>query len=248
MSVPDLPLVEIRGLCKSYGLRRALDAIDLDVAPGAVTAIVGPNAAGKTTLNKVLLGLVHPDRGTIRFDGEDTIGRIAHRNRIGYMPQAARFPDNFSARDVLTLLGDLRGTSRPRDETLIHALELEAFMDTPTRVLSGGQRQRLNAAAAFLFTPDLLLLDEPTAGLDPIASGIVKDRIRQIRQDGRAVVITSHLLSELEEVADTVVFLLDGRLRWTGPLATLLHTTGAPNLERAIAHVMRGDAMSAEVD
>ena len=232
------PLVEVRGLTKSYGKRRVLDGIDLEIARGAVTAIIGPNGAGKTTLNKALLGLVHPDGGTIRFDGVDTAGQTEHRGRIGYMPQAARFPENYSARDVLALLSALRGAECPKDESLVTQLALASILDQQVRELSGGQRQRLNAAAAFLFIPDLLLLDEPTAGLDPIASGLLKDRIRQVRDEGRAVIITSHILSELEELADTIVFLHEGRVRWAGALDCLLSSTNATTLERAIAALM----------
>jgi Cu-processing system ATP-binding protein len=233
------PLVALRGLTKRYGTRTVLRGIDLDLPRGVVTAIIGPNGAGKSTLNKALLGLVRPDAGTIRFDGVDTAGQIAHRARIGYMPQTPRFPESFTAGDVLTLLEDLRGEG-PRDRALIDALELGPMLTQPTRALSGGQRQRLNAAAAFLFVPDLLLLDEPTAGLDPIASGVLKDKIRAVRKEGRAVVITSHILSELEELADRVVFLHEGQVRWSGPLAELLAGTDARTLERAIAQLMRG--------
>ena len=237
-------LVEVRGLTKSYGKRRVLDGIDLDIARGAVTAIIGPNGAGKTTLNKALLGLVHPDGGTIRFDGVDTAGQTEYRGRIGYMPQAARYPENFSARDVLTLLSELRGADCLKDESLVSQLALSPMIDQAVRELSGGQRQRLNAAAAFLFVPDLLLLDEPTAGLDPIASGILKDRIRQVRDEGRAVIITSHILSELEELADTIVFLHEGRVRWVGALEDLLSSTNAATLERAIATLMLSESAS----
>jgi Cu-processing system ATP-binding protein len=233
-----LPLVEIRGLVKRFGARSVLQGIDLDLHRGAVTAVIGPNGAGKTTLNKSLLGLVRPDAGVVRFDGVDTTGRIAHRARIGYMPQTPRYPESFSAGDVLQLLGDLRGTAA-RDESLIRDFDLARFLAQPARALSGGQRQRLNAASAFLFAPDLLLLDEPTAGLDPIASGVLKDKIREVRDRGCAVVITSHILSELQELADTIVFLHEGRLHWTGALATLMQETGATMLERAIARLMQ---------
>ena len=233
------PLVEIRALVKSFGRRRVLDGINLDIARGAVTAIIGPNGAGKTTLNKVLLGLVHADSGSMSFDGVDVAGEIAHRARIGYMPQAARFPERYTGQDVLNLLCDLRGETTPRDRSLIRDLGVEAFLAQPVRTLSGGQRQRLNAAAAFLFSPELLLLDEPTAGLDPVASGILKEKIRAVRDEGRAVIITSHILSELQEISDTVVFLHEGRVRWAGPLADLLNVTHAGSLERAIAHLMQ---------
>ncbi len=244
VSVPGRahPLVELRAVTKSYGIHRVLQGVDLAIARGAVTAVIGPNGAGKTTLNKILLGLVRPDGGTLHFDGVDMQQGIRHRERFGYMPQAARFPENFSARDVLAVLGDLRGAGRPRDDSLLDAFALSAFMDQPIRSLSGGQRQRLNAVAAFLFTPDLLLLDEPTAGLDPVASGLLKDKICERRDAGCAVLITSHVLSELEEFADVIVFLHEGRVRWAGALADLLDRTEASTLERAIAELMRREA------
>lgn len=232
-------LVAMRGICKRFGAREVLRNVDLDISRGAVTAIIGPNGAGKTTLNKALLGLVRVDAGTVHFDGVDTAGRIEHRARIGYMPQTPRYPDAFTAGDVLQLLRDFRGDTVTLDEELLEAFALAPLLDRPARTLSGGQRQRLNAAAAFLFTPELLLLDEPTAGLDPIAAGILKDKIRSARADGRAIVITSHILSELQELADRVVFLHEGTLHWSGSLDGLFAHTGASSLERAIADLMR---------
>jgi Cu-processing system ATP-binding protein len=236
------PLVALRGLEKRFADHPVLRGIDLDLPRGAVTAIIGPNGAGKTTLNKAILGLVRLDAGTVHVDGVDTAGRIDHRARIGYMPQTPRYPDSFAAGDVLRLLRDLREDVAPLDEELIAAFELAPLLDVPARALSGGQRQRLNAAAAFLFTPELLLLDEPTAGLDPVASGVLKDKIRAVRSEGRAVVITSHILSELQELADLVVYLHEGRVHWSGPLDGLMAETGAPTLERAIAQLMRKSA------
>ncbi|MCA0377780.1 MAG: ABC transporter ATP-binding protein [Gemmatimonadetes bacterium] len=239
MTSTTAPLVRVRGLTKRYGTRTVLQGLDLDIPRGAVTAVIGPNGAGKTTLNKALLGLVRADGGTVHFDGTDTAGAIAYRARIGYMPQTPRYPDAFSAGDVLHLLRDFRGADTDTDDTLIDAFALGPLLSRPARALSGGQRQRLNAAAAFLFRPDLLLLDEPTAGLDPIASGILKDAIARVRGEGRAVVITSHILSELQELADRVVFLHEGRIHWSGPLDDLLTMCGTKSLERAIAQLMR---------
>lgn len=235
----SVPLVSVKDLRKHYAGRTVLQDVSIDIHRGAVTAVIGPNGAGKTTLNKSILGLVRPDSGSILFDGEDTVGRIDHRARIGYMPQLARYPETFTGRDVLGLLADLRGDRVVRDTALVDAFELERFLDQPARALSGGQRQRINAAAAFLFAPDLLLLDEPTAGLDPVASGVLKRAIRGAREAGRAVVITSHILSELQELADTIVFLHDGRVAWHGAVSSLLADTGKPSLEEAIAHLMQ---------
>jgi Cu-processing system ATP-binding protein len=236
-------MITISGLEKRYGAQHVLRGVNVEVRRGSVTAVVGPNGAGKTTLIKAILGLVRPDAGAIRVDdllvGED----CSYRARIGYMPQIARYPHNLTARELLTMLTDLRkaapnaGPMR-RDESLVEQLALTEHLDKPLRALSGGTRQKVNAAAAFLFAPDLLILDEPTAGLDPAAREVLKDRIRAERAAGRTVIVTSHFMSELEELATDVVFLLDGTVRYAGPLDELLRRTRKANLGRAISHLM----------
>ena len=293
------PVVEARGIVKSYGRLRVLQGLDLTVQRAQVTAIIGPNASGKTTFNKILLGLVRPDGGEITIDGARINGSSAYRANIGYMPQAARFPENLCADDVFRMLADIRGvradsaggstsgpangltsgpantlTSGPasgltsglvhglttgpasgltsvfagragsrrsseRDEELIETLSLGPVLKTPIRLLSGGMRQRVNAALAFLFRPSLLLLDEPTAGLDPISSSTLKDKILRERAAGRTFILTSHVLSELEELADRITFLLDGVAHFSGTQDELKHQTNQPTLERAIAQLMR---------
>jgi len=219
-----------------------LQGLDLDVERGQVTAIIGPNASGKTTFNKILLGLVQADGGEVSIDGKRLDGGSAYRAHIGYMPQAARFPENLTAYDVFRMLADLRGAAAGRDEQLVDEFALGPVLKTPIRILSGGMRQRVNAALAFLFRPDLLLLDEPTAGLDPISSGTLKDKIRQEREAGRTFILTSHVLSELEELSDRIAFLLDGRVRFSGTQDELKSLTGESTLERAIANLMRQGA------
>ncbi|MEP7344928.1 MAG: ABC transporter ATP-binding protein [Gemmatimonadaceae bacterium] len=233
-------MIEVRGVAKSYGPLKVLLGVDLDIAPAQITAIVGPNASGKTTINKIVLGLVRPDAGTVRFDGVVVNATSAYRRRIGYMPQAARFPENLCAHDVLAMLTDLRGSGASRDEELLQLFELQAIMRAPLRTLSGGMRQRVNAAIAFLFAPDLLILDEPTAGLDPISSSTLKDKMLRDRANGRTFIITSHVMSELQELSDRIVFLLDGHIRFSGSQQALKEMTGEATLERAIASLMQG--------
>jgi len=237
-------MIEARGVTKSYGPLSVLQGVDLDITPGLVTAIVGPNASGKTTFNKIVLGLVRPDAGTVRFDGTVVNGTSTYRRRIGYMPQAARYPENLCAHDVLSMLTDLRGPAVTRDEELIELFQLDAVMRAPIRTLSGGMRQRVNAALAFLFTPELLILDEPTAGLDPISSSTLKDKILRERANGRTFIITSHIMSELQELSDQIIFLLDGRVRFSGSQRALKETTGEATLERAIANLMQGTPLA----
>jgi Cu-processing system ATP-binding protein len=232
-------MIVARGLSKRFGRLTVLSDVNLSVAPGQVTAIVGPNAAGKTTFNKIVLGLVRRDAGDVLFDGQPINGDASYRDRIGYMPQIARFPENLCGRDLIRMLTDLRGATHARDESLIDMLALGPVLETPLRVLSGGTRQRINAALAFLFQPEFLILDEPTAGLDPISSSLLKDKIRKERDAGRTFIVTSHVLSELEELADRVAFLLDGQIRFDGTKQELKQLTGQLTLERAIAHLMR---------
>jgi Cu-processing system ATP-binding protein len=236
-------MIDVIGLRKRFGALTVLDGLDLHVRPGRVTAVVGPNGSGKTTLIKSILGLVRPDAGELRLDGVRVDGACDHRARIGYMPQIARFPENLAATDVIAMLRALRGLpDAALDHELGESLAVGPHLDKPLRTLSGGTRQKVNAMIAFLFRPDLLILDEPTAGMDPVSSGVLKDRILRERSAGRTVVVTSHIMSELEELADDVAFLLDGRVRFSGSVDALLRETGQPRLERAIAQLMRAAA------
>jgi Cu-processing system ATP-binding protein len=238
-AAPAPPIVSARHLHKRFGRRTVLGGVSCDLGRGRVTAILGPNAAGKTTFIKILLGLVRADAGEVLVDGQPIGEEPGYRRSLGYMPQAARFPENLSGRRVLEMLRDLRG-SAPTDERLIDDFRLADELDKPVRTLSGGTRQKLNAVLAFLFRPSLLVLDEPTAGLDPIASGELKCRILERRAAGVSVILTSHVLGEIEELADDLVFLLEGRVAFQGPLGQLRSTTGEERLERALARLMTG--------
>jgi Cu-processing system ATP-binding protein len=232
-------MIAISQLSKQFGRAEVLRGVDLNIERGHVVGLVGPNGAGKTTLIKILLGLTHADAGQIRIDGQYSGGDdVSYRAQIGYMPQIARFPENLSASELFTMLRELRGTSTNLDDELVTKLGLASQLDKPLRVLSGGTRQKVNACLAFLFRPELLILDEPTAGLDPLSSAILKDKILAARAEGTTVIITSHIMSELEELCDDVAFLLDGVVRYIGPVRELTMTTRQVNLERAIAALM----------
>lgn len=236
-------MIGISGLRKRFGQLDVLQGVDATFATGRVTALVGPNAAGKTTLIKTILGLTRPDAGSISMAGTIVNGDVSYRRRIGYMPQIARFPGNLTGEELLSMLEKLRTDISKPDRTLIETFGLGAELGKQLRTLSGGTRQKLNAVAAFLFSPDVLILDEPTAGLDPRASSALKDRILADRAKGRTFIVTSHVMAELEEVADDVIFLADGQVRFSGSLDNLKKTTLQVNLERAIAELMtRGKA------
>ena len=234
-------MIEVVGLKKRFGAQQVLDGIDLVLSPGRVTAVVGPNAAGKSTLIKCILGLTRPDAGSITVAYKAIDDRGMYRADIGYMPQIARFPENITGRELLDMIAALREREASRED-LIDTLDLRPHLAKPLRTLSGGTRQKLNAVLAFLFSPSVLILDEPTAGLDPVSAGLLKDRLRLEADRGRTVVLTSHVLSEIEELADDVAFLADGRMRFSGAVHDLKVATRQFTLERAIAHVLTNGA------
>ena len=231
-------MIRTCALKKRFGANEVLRGIDVDLGRGRVTGIVGPNGAGKTTLIKILLGLTRADSGVISFDGVPVDRDPGYRARIGYMPQIARFPENLTARELFALVRSVRDVPRGGDESLVDRFGLPEQLDKPLRVLSGGTRQKVNAAMAFLFEPDLLVLDEPTAGLDPASSAMLKDKIRDERARGKSVIVTSHIMAELEEICDDIVFLLEGIVRFAGTVEELKGRTRQVNLERAVATMM----------
>ena len=234
--------VEIVGLRKRYGRSQVLAGLDAVIRRGRVTALVGPNAAGKSTLLKCILGLVRPDAGTIDIDGVQVTSDPAYRRAIGYMPQRAAFPDNLTGDEVIALLRRVRGPEAAIDFELIDRFGLGGELRKRIHTLSGGTRQKLNAVAAYLFRPSLVILDEPNAGLDPMANGLLKQKIADATRLGSTHLITSHVLSELEELADDVLFITDGRVRFSGSLDVLRESTGERRLERAVGSLMAGAA------
>jgi Cu-processing system ATP-binding protein len=238
-------VIRIEGIRKRFGALEVLKGVDLTIERGRVTAIVGPNGSGKTTLIKMLLGLVKPDAGRILWNDQVLNGDCHYRARVGYMPQIVRFPENLSGRELLAMIGDLRTGHRQEgglDVELVDAFGLDKDLDKPFRTLSGGTRQKVNAALAFRFRPELLILDEPTAGLDPVAARALKQKVRAERDGGRTVILTSHNMAELESLADDVAFLLEGGVRYRGTLTDLKRETAETDLEGAIARMMTGAA------
>lgn len=233
-------MITLDTIRKRFGPLDVLQDVSLAVRTGAVTALVGPNGSGKTTLIKIVLGLTRADHGALHVDGQPVDEAGAYRRAIGYMPQAAHFPVNLRVGDVLDLVKQLR-PGEEVDDDLARAYEMDAIREKFVGTLSGGTRQKVNAVVAFMFRPALLILDEPTAGLDPLSANVLKEKIRAVRREGRSVLITSHIMAELETLADDVAFLCDGRLRFAGPVADLLSHTGGRSLEDAIAGLMRSE-------
>jgi ABC-2 type transport system ATP-binding protein len=219
------PAISISGLDKSFGRTRALDGLDLTVSTGEVHGFLGPNGAGKTTTLRILLGLLRPDAGTARLlDGDPWRNAVALHRRLAYVPGDVTLWPNLSGGEVIDLLGRLRGgLDQKRRADLLERFDLD-----PTkkgRAYSKGNRQKVALIAALASDVELLLLDEPTAGLDPLMEAVFRECITEERQDGRTVLLSSHILAEVEALCDRVSIIRKGRTVETGTLAELRHLT-----------------------
>ena len=227
---------------KKFSRLQVLDNVSLNCNKGECISLIGPNGSGKTTLIKCMLGMVMPDSGFITFNGKNSLHDWTYRNQIGYMPQIGRYPDNMTIGSLLSMMKDIRNHKGQLDEELLTEFGLQAMMSKKMRTLSGGTRQKVSAVLAFLFNPEILILDEPTAGLDPVSTEILKAKIIREKSKGKLILITSHVLSELDDLVTQVVFLQDGKLVFHQSLQDLQAHTGELKLNKAIAKIMQQQA------
>ncbi|MEO7308229.1 MAG: ABC transporter ATP-binding protein [Ferruginibacter sp.] len=224
---------------KKFGRLKALDDISVTCAKGECIALIGPNGCGKTTLIKAVLGMVVSDSGFVTFNGKNIRHHWKYRENIGYMPQIGRYPENMTIGQVLDMMKDIRGSKHEtHDEELISQFGLKDILHKRMRTLSGGTRQKVSAALAFLFNPEVLILDEPTAGLDPVSSEILKAKIIAQKNKGKLVLITSHVLSELDDLVSQVIYMQEGKLCFHKNITSLREETGEEKLSKAIASIM----------
>ncbi len=224
---------------KQFGKLKALDNVSITCNKGECIALIGPNGSGKTTFIKCILGMVVCDSGFITFNGKNILHNWQYRANIGYMPQIGRYPDNMTIGQVLDMMKDIRNKKDEQlDEELIKQFGLDKLLDKRMRTLSGGTRQKVSASLAFLFNPEVLILDEPTAGLDPVSSEILKAKIIAEKAKGKLIMITSHVLSELDDLVTQVIFMQEGKLCFHKSISELRADTGEEKLSKAIASVM----------
>jgi len=236
-------MIVAKNITKTFGKLRALDNVSATFSKGECIALLGPNASGKTTLIKSLLGMIVPNSGSIHFNNELITDKWMYRNQIGYMPQIGRYPENMTVAHVINMMKDIRKDSnRKHDEDLVNSYGLKDIMYKRMRTLSGGTTQKVSASLAFLFSPDVLILDEPTAGLDPLASELLKKKIIKEKQNGKLILITSHVLSELDDLITEVLYMQEGKLLFHKKLSLLKEETGEEKLSKAIAKVISAQA------
>ena len=230
-------MVSIQNLHKRFGKNQVLKGVDLSINDGGIFAVLGPNGSGKTTLIKSLLGMVIPNKGNIKVLGENVKKNSNYRHQIDYLPQIANFPSNLKVKELIRMIKDLRGNTT-EDLRLIKLFKLEPFLDKKLGNLSGGTKQKVNLVLTFMFDCPLIILDEPTTGLDPISLIRLKDLIQAEKAKGKTILITSHIMSFVEEVSDEIVFLLEGQIYFKGSISALKTKTNQPNFEHAIASIL----------
>lgn len=232
-------MIRIKELTKTFGKFTALNNISLELNTGSVVSLLGPNGSGKTTLIKSILGLVIPQKGEIVINGQPIKNNWEYRSQIGYMPQIGRYPDNMTIAQVINMIKEVRADVKAYDEDLIQGLGINKVQDKTMRSLSGGTRQKVSACLAFLFSPDIFILDEPTAGLDPLSSELLKEKIIAEKRKGKLFLITSHVLSDLEGITSNVVYLQDGNIVFYKTIEEIQTVTGESRLNKAVAVLMQ---------
>lgn len=242
-------MIRIDNISKRFRRLQVLDSISATLEKGQVVSLIGPNGSGKTTLIKCILGMVRPDSGVITVQEQRIIGHPSYRKDIGYMPQIGRYPDNMKIGHLFSMLQNVRNVKKEdTDRELLEQFELEKIAGKPMRTLSGGTRQKVSAALAFFFNPTILILDEPTAGLDPLSAEILKQKILKEKKKGKLILITSHILSDLDELTTHIMYLQEGKLQFFKDIVTVQEETGEIRLGKAIARIMKGEKFNSGWD
>lgn len=231
-------MIEIKSISKRFGKLQVLNKVNLECFRGECIALIGPNGCGKTTLIKSILGMVLPDDGEILFKGKSINQDFVYRSEIGYMPQIGCYPDNMTIGQVIEMIKNIRQHKGSYDEMLYHQFILPEMLNKRMSTLSGGTRQKVSAVLAFLFNPDVLILDEPTAGLDPLAAETLKEKIIAEKQNGKLILITSHQLSELDDLISQIVFMNEGQVIFHKTVDALKDETGELRISKAITKIL----------
>lgn len=232
-------MIELINISKSFGKTQALRNVSLHLKSNHCVGLIGPNACGKTTIIKSILSMVVPDSGHIYVNGSDIKGNVMYKQAIGYMPQIGRYPENMTVSEVINMVRDIRNFNGVEDKQLYEAFGIDNFASKKMRTLSGGTTQKVSATLAFLFDPQILILDEPTAGLDPMSSEILRQKIISERSKGKLVMITSHLLSELDDMLTDVVFMQEAEVLFNKSADELYIETGEVRISRAISKLLK---------
>ncbi|MGZ2370105.1 ABC transporter ATP-binding protein [Ancylomarina sp. YFZ004] len=230
-------MIKIENLSKAYHKNQVLKDVNIKLDSNKIIAILGPNGSGKTTLIKSILGLVIPQEGDVIFNDQSIIGEWKYRKQISYLPQIARFPENLKVSELIALVKDIR-QQEAKDNELIQYFGLESELKKPLRNLSGGTRQKVNMVLAFMFDSPVIILDEPTVGLDPVAISRFKELLQREKAKGKLIIFTTHIMSLVQEISDEIIFLLEGDIYFQGSVQDLINQNGSTQLESAITNLI----------
>ncbi len=234
-------MIQVTNLNKRFKKNHVLRDLNLELNQPGITALLGPNGSGKTTLVKSILGLVITDTGQILYDSKETKGQFLYRHQISYLPQIARFPENLTGRELLQLMKSIR-PNPVKEEMLLNLFELHKELDKKMSEMSGGTKQKFNLVLCFMYDAPTIILDEPSTGLDPLALIALKAYLIEEKKKGKQILLITHILNLVEELADNVVFILDGKIYYQGGIKELIEKQQVQNLEIAIANILRTDA------
>ena len=232
-------MISVKNLDKYYGKHHVLKDVSLELHDGQCIAFLGPNGCGKTTLMKCILGLVTPTRGEVTIDGQPVADNPDCRRQIGFMPQKGSFPQNMTVAQTISSIKSVREGKEDVDMELYNAYAIDSFAEKPAYALSGGMEQKLSASLAFMFSPRILILDEPAASLDPLSAEVLREKIRQEKSQGKLIFITSHILSDLDDLATEVVLMEEGRVILHQPTGSLLEQTGSASIAKAVIEILK---------
>ncbi|UCD60368.1 MAG: ABC transporter ATP-binding protein [Flavobacteriaceae bacterium] len=229
-------MIQIENLYKKFGKNQVLSNLDLDIHGSGIFAVLGPNGSGKTTLIKCILGMVVPSSGEIEIQGSTIKKNWRYRQEINYLPQIANFPGNLKVKELIRMIKDLRQKDS-KEKDLIRLFDLDSFLDKKLSTLSGGTKQKVNIVLTFMFDSPLIILDEPTTGLDPGSLIKLKELLTQEKSKGKTILITTHIMQFVEEMSDEIVYLLEGNIFFKGNVEQLKTKTNQTDFEHAIAAI-----------
>ena len=233
-------MIEVQNLTKKFDRFTALENLNLSFTDGKSIALIGPNGCGKTTLIKCILGLNVIETGDILVDGKSVKDDYLYRREIGYMPQIGRYPENMTIGQTIKMIKDTRKISETQlDTELLESFELEKMFEKKMGNLSGGTTQKVSAVLAFMFDPKIIILDEPTAGLDPLSSEILKEKIIKEKNKGKLIIITSHLLSELDDMVSEIVFINEGKVIVQQSVTDLMTERKSEKISESIVSILK---------
>ena len=233
-------MIEFKDVHKKYGKLEVLKGGSFTIKDGGIFAILGPNGSGKTTSMKSFLGMVIPTKGDIFFNGKSIKNQWAYREQISYLPQIANFPSNLKVKELIAMIKNIKKLPCHEQE-LIELFGLQKHLNKSLGNLSGGTKQKVNLVLTFMVDVPVLVLDEPTSGLDPIAILALKKLILREKEKGKTILITSHILSFIEELSDEILFILEGNIYFRGTPQQLLETTQKNNFQEAIAELLKNE-------